>query len=104
MAILRKSSKLEGQDPHIFVIKSAMRQEIPPPSVGVFDISHEGTPAYDPEIVGVEPMSNTPPEKIDHRPKDWYDKQCSYENYITGLKLNSQPLNTEVKPDSGEKK
>lgn len=103
MAILRKSTKLEGQDPNIFVIKNEIKREIPSSSAGCFDLTHEGTPAYAPEITDVAPIPDTPPEKIDHRPKDWYDKQCSYENYIGGLMLNSVPLN-EKPDDSGEKK
>ena len=103
MAILRKSTKLEVQDPHIFVIKNEIKHEIPSSSVGCFNLSHEGTSAYDPEITEVEPISDTPPEKIDHRPKDWYDKQCSFKSYIGGLMLNSAPLNKK-QSNSGEKK
>ena len=90
MAILRRSTKLESGDANVLVLKG----KLPIPNVGCFDLSPDGTPSHDPEQKEVEPIKEVPEEKPDYRPKDWYDQQCKYENYIGMLKLNSQPLNT----------
>lgn len=63
------------------------------PHAGCFEVAPDGTSAHDPEQKEVEPLKDISEEKPDHRPKDWYDQQCKYENYIGMLRLNSQPLN-----------
>ncbi len=99
MAILRKSTKLEGQDPGILVLKG----RLPTINAGCFDLTPGGTPAHDPEQPEAEPMPDIPPERPDHRPKDWYVRQCDYDNYIGMLQLNSQPLNKETIEEIVEK-
>jgi len=85
MALLRKSTKLSTQEPACIKLESTLL------STGCFDISPEGTPAYNPDLQKVEPVVEE--EKVDHRPKEWYDQQCKFENYIKGIVLNSAPLN-----------
>ena len=99
MAILRNSSKLESQEANILVLKG----KLPIPHVGCFEVASDGTPAHDPEQKEVEPIKDVPEEKPDHRPKDWYDQQCKYENYIGMLRLNSQPLNKASKSEGDQK-
>lgn len=85
MAILRKSTKLSDSN----TLK--LSSEILFNNVGCFEIAPEGTPAYNPDVKKVEPVVEE--EKIDHRPKDWYDQQCKLENFVKGIVLNSSSLN-----------
>jgi len=97
MAILRNSTKLATSQNGIFDLKSQevaeTEQKEPTSHSGCMEVDFEGKPIYNPDQQPVPNIDEATEEKIDHRPKDWYDKQCSIETYLKGLTLNTVPLN-----------
>jgi len=88
MALLRNSSKLRNieTDESFF-----LTTQFPEDHSGCFDLLYNGTPLFNPEPNQVHHEESE--EKIDHRPKDWYDKQCDYQNFMYSLVLNISRLN-----------